>query len=234
MLKNLLFALAVFFFTGCIDDLKIEGNSREETEKRVTSPFSKIISEGDFEVTVENGDKFEIKIKAESNLLPYIETDIRGNSLHLFTQRFYTLKNNIPVSISVTMPGLSALTLAGSGFIKTGKFKTADFNIVLTGSGNIETYVEAVTLDATLAGSGNIVTSGVVEKAKVLLSGSGKLDGAKTAAKECVATISGSGNMWIDVIQKLEATIIGSGNLYYTGSPVIETKILGTGNVIKK
>ena len=228
-----LISMILLVTPGCLSDFFLEGNGINETEKRITSAFSKISSEGAFNVTVTQGDNFNVLVTAESNLLPYIETEVRGNTLHLFTKRIHSIKSNHAIEINIIMPGLTGVILSGSGIIKTGRFQSTDFNATLSGSGIIESNVEAVTLDATISGSGNLLISGTSEKAKLLLSGSGKISAGNMFLNECGATISGSGNIWVQVEKNLSATIIGSGNIYYSGEPAIETHIYGSGNVIR-
>lgn len=231
---KLIFALLLFSaLSGCKDNFTVEGDGKVETEKRITSTFSKILAEGDFEVTVTKGDELNILVSAESNLLPFIKTDIKGNLLHIFTQRLYKLEKHDPLKINITMPGLSGITQSGAGYIKTGKFENADFNVLISGPGNIETEISCVTFDATISGSGNLSVKGISDKSTILVSGSGKITGSELTTKYLTATISGSGNVWMNVLNSIDATILGSGNIYYSGSPTIATKIFGTGNVIK-
>jgi hypothetical protein len=51
-------------------------------------------------------------------------------------------------------------------------------------------------------------------------------------ADTAYATISGSGNIMVNVKKYLDATISGSGNIKYSGTPVVDTHISGSGSVI--
>jgi len=53
---------------------------------------------------------------------------------------------------------------------------------------------------------------------------------------ECVssnATISGSGNTYTSIIEKLTGNISGSGNIYVKGDPLIDVRVSGSGRVIR-
>lgn len=232
-----LFVIAIimlFSVTGCIDDFIIRGNGIEASEARLTHEFSKIKSEGSFEVHISPGSDYEVMIEAESNLIPYIETELRGNTLRIHTRGLHNLRNQLPMKIFITTPYVKAITQSGSGIITTGYFEAEHVDVILSGSGIIETAIEANSLDGILSGSGSIYISGEASNADFLVSGSGKLDAWDLSLRNCEATISGSGNMWIYARRFLRANISGSGNVFYSGSPAVETHVSGSGNVIRE
>ena len=57
--------------TGCIEDFTIRGNGIAATEGRITLDFTKVKSEGAFDVHITNGDEFEVVVNAESNIVSY-------------------------------------------------------------------------------------------------------------------------------------------------------------------
>jgi len=76
------FILALFVLSfgtsSCIDEMFIEGNGISRTETRDAEGFDEIASSGDFTVTVMPGDSYSVEVTAESNLLPYISTNVDG------------------------------------------------------------------------------------------------------------------------------------------------------------
>lgn len=223
--------LLVLFLPGCIEDITIKGNGMQRTEQRATFGFDKVASEGDFDVYIESGDEFSVTVTAESNLLPYIGTDVNGNTLRIHVNGFHVIDNQLPMEILITMPGLRGLTQSGSGKIITEAFSAQDFKVVLSGSGTVETETDAVTIQAAISGSGVINLSGEANNGDFTISGTGKISAAQLHLNHCKATISGSGNMWVWTDRTINATISGSGNIYYNGEPVIDKKISGSGNL---
>ncbi|RIH64681.1 DUF2807 domain-containing protein [Mariniphaga sediminis] len=234
-IKLLIFSTVTFFaVTGCVDDLIIRGNGIAATEGRITPDFEKVKSEGAFDVHITKGDEFEVVVNAESNLLQYIETHVKNNTLRIYTSGLHSLNNRLPMEVYVTTPYLEGITQSGSGTISTGYFTAEHFDAVISGSGTIETYVEAASVDAVISGSGALTISGEAEVADFLLSGSGEMDAWDLDLHDCDATISGSGDIWIQVSHYLKAAISGSGNVFYSGSPSIETHISGSGDIIRQ
>ncbi len=111
--------LIVLIATSCIDDLFVRGNGIPVNEARLVSDFSSISSEGDFEVYVQSGEGNEVLINAESNLLPYIQTDVKNNKLRIHVKGIHNLQNQIPIEVYVTVPFPKAIVQSGSGSITT-------------------------------------------------------------------------------------------------------------------
>lgn len=220
--------------TGCIEDFTIRGNGIEATEGRITPYFEKVKSEGSFDVHITNGDEHEIVITAESNILPYIETDVNGGTLRLHIRGLHHIKNHLPMKVFITTPYLEGIKQSGSGIVTTGYFSSDDMDIIVSGSGSIETAVDAISVDALVSGSGSIFLSGDAVDADYTVSGSGTIDAHDLMIRDCEARISGSGNVRTSVERYLSAVISGSGNVYYNGSPAIETHISGSGNLIRE
>ena len=143
------------------------------------------------------------------------------------------LKNRLPMEVYITTPHLHGVTQSGSGVITTDYFNTYKFNAIISGSGNIETAIDATDVDALISGSGNLLLSGNAVNANFLVSGSGEIDAYELDLRDCDVKISGSGNLWLNVQRFLIASISGSGSIYYYGNPNIETHISGSGQVIK-
>ncbi|SHJ64794.1 Putative auto-transporter adhesin, head GIN domain [Tangfeifania diversioriginum] len=235
---NQIIALAsiamLFFTTGCINELLVDGNGISATEARITPDFSKIKSEGEFDIHITHGNEFDILVEAESNLIQYIETDVSGNTLRIHTRGLRDLKNSLPMEIFITVPFIEEIKQSGSGTITTDFFEGNHFEFVISGSGSIETAIDANSVDGMISGSGALFVSGTAKSADFVISGSGQIDAWDMELQSCEATISGSGSMWLTVEQFLKAIISGSGSVYYSGTPEIETRISGSGNIFNE
>jgi hypothetical protein len=236
--------------SGCYDIWhRVEGNHNVETEFRFVSSFNRIINEGDFEVYIKQDSIYELRIEAESNLIPLIRTSVKGSALVIDTHD--NLKNHFPMKIYVTTPSIDELNLEGSGLISGQGLTTSEMEVNLSGSGSIDVGVTADKvmtsisgsgllqmsvstneLESTISGSGHMDLWGNANRGDFHISGSGTIQGYDLVQQECYASISGSGNMYIQVIEYLEVTISGSGSVYYQGNPQVVTHISGSGSVI--
>lgn len=228
-----LFALLIGT-SSCVDDIFLEGNGIVETEFRRASGFDAVSSSGDFDVTIVPGEKYSVEITAESNLLSYIETDVVGNTLKIRTRGMYSLRDHRTIEIYITTPVLNGVALSGSGIIKTGSFLSDDFRVTLSGSGDIDTQISSETLKANVSGSGSIFIEGDTFESEFVISGSGKIKSYDLEQSICQATISGSGDMYVNASEAIDAHISGSGRVYYINYPVVHTSISGSGGVVDK
>lgn len=226
-------AILLFATTGCMEDFNIRGNGISASEGRITSNFTKVKSSGSFDVHIMHGDDYEVIVRAEENILQYIETFVSGSTLRIEIRGIHNVRNKLPMEVFITTPYIEGITQSGSGIITTDYFETNEINFLISGSGEISTSIDANRVDANISGSGMLNLSGNSSSAVFRISGSGKMNAEDLTTIDCKATISGSGSVLVNVERSLEATISGSGNVLYSGNPSIETHISGSGKVVQ-
>jgi hypothetical protein len=219
--------------TGCFRDLRIEGNGDPVSETRLLTNFDKVYSSGSFLVNITQGEKYQVIVRAESNLLPYISTKVSRGDLDIDVKGIHSLDPSIPIEIDIVTPSLSAVEQSGSGEINTGSFQTVYFEIVESGSGKIRSSVDCGSIGVIISGSGSVAVDGEAPEADFTISGSGKISADKLILSNCKAVISGSGNMYLNISKTLNANISGSGFIYYLGSPQLNVSVSGSGKVVK-
>lgn len=220
--------------SSCLDEMFIEGNGISRTETRDAEGFNQISSSGDFTVTVMPGNFYSVEITSESNLLPYISTNVDGKTLKIRTTGIHSLRQTEPIEIFITTPVLNGLTLSGSGLIETGSFMSSDFDLSVSGSGDIKTIISSDKVNANISGSGTIYMEGDALNTNFVISGSGKIKSYNLLQDQCQAVISGSGDMYINASQFIDARISGSGRVYFVNHPIVHTSISGSGDVVDK
>lgn len=232
-IKQLLFfTMLLFAATSCFEDFTIRGNGIAASQGRTVSSFNKVKSAGDFEIHITKGDVSEVVINAEENLISYIETSVSGNTLLIDIPGWHNVKHRLPMKVYVTVPSLESVKQSGSGNITTGFFESEKFELFISGSGSITTAVNANSITAGISGSGWMKISGDANQSDLSISGSGNIDSYDLAVDNCVAHISGSGDVKVNAEKSIFAKISGSGSIYYLGNPEIETNISGSGKVI--
>src|SRR5574338_174418 len=100
-MKKLLIALiavSVVLDAGCHLP-GIRGNGRIKSEERPITAFSNVDASGAFEIEWANGSP-AVRITTDENLLPYIETDVSGDTLRLDTREHVWPTHGIKVFIS--------------------------------------------------------------------------------------------------------------------------------------
>ena len=229
--------------------LPIRGNGDVTTEQRSISEFDRVANEGAFDVYIIQDEEYSVTVEAESNLIGSIRTRMNGSTLEIDTRD--NLKPSQPMKLVIRTPHVNGIRLSGSGLIDLGHIVTTSCDIRLSGSGLIRGDIEAeeVSLDISgsgtseiglishhlethISGSGEMHFIGEVHTASFNISGSGTIKAYDLPLIECIAKISGSGDIYINVAELLDVTISGSGSVYYFGYPEIHSNISGSGRLV--
>lgn len=224
----------VILLSSCKEPLnfRISGNGNIVSESRNLSFFDEIESSGCFNVFITQDSVSEIIVEAEENLQPYIETKIAGNKLIIKTMRDKNLRNTRPINVYVRSEQIYQVTLSGSGYIKVNDFNSGYLTLDISGSGEIDATGTTTTINANISGSGDILLSGNAGNSDYKISGSGDIRSYNLNQNSCNVNISGSGNCFVFVNDKLDVKISGSGDVNYIGNPSVVANISGSGNVI--
>jgi hypothetical protein len=188
------------------------GSGVPATQSRDVSAFDSVELAGGNNVVIHVGGKQSVVVKADDNLLSHVTTKVRASTL-VIGNTPGSLTTSSPMSVFVTLPTLSELTLAGGG------------NIVVHG-------IKSESLTVTLSGSGNLTGSGNAGSLRVTLSGAGNAWFTQLVADNVNAVLSGSGNIFVTANKSLDATVPGSGTINYAGDPQQVTKsVTGSGAI---
>jgi hypothetical protein len=218
--------------TGCMDEIVLDGNGDLRSEIRPVNYFNEVTNSGSFIIEISQGENYEVTVEAESNLLPYINTDASHGKLSVDVKGIHRLNNNLPMKVSIVTPQLTRLVQSGSGKIVTDFYSVPEFKILVSGSGQIVSSVDADDINVNISGSGLVTLEGGADRADIKISGSGQFDGYDLRLTDCETAISGSGRIYVNVFRSLVASISGSGSVFYIGTPVLYTSISGSGRVI--
>jgi len=225
-------AAALLTFSSC---KKVVGEGPLQTETRNISDFSGVSASIGGKINYKINPVYKVEITAQRNILDVIETSKINGYLLVKVRNGVRIKANEEITVNISAPTADYLHLSGSGDLAvTGNITAANLDMGISGTGNI--IVPAVTvadkINAVISGSGNIsVFAGTARNEDLRISGSGKLFLDGVAAEKATTTISGSGDMQVNLSQTLDATISGSGSVYYRGHPLISTNISGSGKV---
>ncbi|MFG6469215.1 head GIN domain-containing protein [Roseateles sp. BYS87W] len=215
---------------------RVEGNGDITAEARDLRGFDAVSMAGGFQVVVRQGAATKVEVKADRNLLPYLETRVvegsNGRTLQIEPRKGVQFRTGTTPVITLEMPSLRAVAVAGSGSIRVESMKTGRVDAAIAGSGDIRfTQLEAERLAMKISGSGDIVASGRATTAAVTIAGSGDVKAAELRADEVKVNIAGSGDAQVHATQRLSVSIAGSGDVRYAGDPEINSSITGGGKV---
>ncbi len=139
------------------------------------------------------------------------------------------------VGVYITMRDIESIELSGSGsVVGENKISGNDLSLAISGSGDMQLSVATDNISMKVSGSGDIRLEGSSDSAKTRISGSGKVKAEDLKVKTMQASISGSGNCYVNVSEEIKASISGSGDIYYSGNPNrVDSHSSGSGKVRK-
>ncbi len=233
MISRLSLAMALLLGAGAaFAQERITGNGDVKKEVRDVTGFSGIAIGGSGHVYLVQGNTESVQIEAESNLLPYIVSDVEDHNLSIHYKKGYNLKTNKPINIYVTVKNIDYIGASGGVSVAaTEGIKTDRLKIDASGSLRLNMKLEAKSLDAQFSGSVEARITGTLEEARYDISGSANVSapGLQTASADII--ISGSGDLDLAVAKDLDVSISGSGKVHYKGSPTITKHISGSGRI---
>nr|WP_298993797.1 head GIN domain-containing protein [uncultured Polaribacter sp.] len=242
MIKKITFGLFVLFISTTVNaqwwgnGKRIKGNGNIVTVKRTTSDYDGIGVGGSFDVKLVKGKEGNITIEGEENIIPYIETEVKGNTLEIKYKKNTNISTTRKLTVTVTYSELDKVSLGGSGNITNeGVLKSDDLKVSLGGSGNITLALDVDEVKSSIGGSGNIKLNGKSNQLNCSIAGSGSIKAYDLTTETLNATIAGSGSIRTTVNTKIKAKVVGSGNIYYKGNPkYVDSKSVGSGDIIDR
>ncbi|MBE0643434.1 MAG: DUF2807 domain-containing protein [Bacteroidetes bacterium] len=206
-------------------------------------------------LTIQLGDKSELLIEADDNLIKHFVTKVDDGILTIKTEDGISMRLRSGVKFTLTVPSLSSVRSSSSGDIIAPVLTAERFEAECSSSGDIRIKgIKAARIELSASSSGDFLVGGVkadaVEvslsssgdcrirdgKAKRLeasLSSSGDFDASDVEVGEATVRCSSSGDARVWVTGRLRASSSSSGDVLYRGDPKVEARESSSGDVRK-
>jgi hypothetical protein len=233
----------------------VRGSGQIAEEERPVSGITGVELATFGNLTIEVGEKEELRIEAEENLIPYFETEVRDGTLLIKQRQNVRIRADRPVNFYLTVEELESIGISGSGDVlapdleaehfsirmtgsgdmRTGDLEAGRVTVRLTGSGNLEMgNVEADSLEVRISGSGDAVVDDLTaDTLEVDMTGSGGLDVAGGEVEVQEIRLTGSGDYQARRLESAEADVelTGSGGATINVEEHLNARISGSGDV---
>ena len=238
----------------------VRGSGNVVTETRAVRDFTGVELASFGNLHIEFGEKEELRIEAEKNIVQYIETQYDGAMLKIKSRPGFWLRPTKPVNFYLTVTQLDtivlsgsgnvdapdleapdlevgriALTIGGSGNIIVGDLDAAKIAVKISGSGDITAgKCDATTQEIRVGGSGSVDLAGInAEALEVRIPGSGKVTVDEGKVETQVVNIGGSGKYRAKSVEsdRADVTISGSGTATVSVTESLDACISGSGDI---
>ncbi len=230
--------ICLVFAAGCqfwFEQINVHATGDVITEERAIGDFTRVNASGIGELDITQGDTNALTIEADEAIMPYLTSEMHGDTLELGIEDNKTLSTTgtVVIRYHLTVTDIDAITLSGMMALTTGPLTTDHMELILSGSGNLEIEtLTASSLDVTLSGMGNVTVSGEAAELTVSISGAGNLTAGELRSQTAQASISGLGGATLWVTDALNIHISGSGSVEYYGHPEVTQQITGLGRAV--
>jgi len=207
----LVLTLSACTFTVSYD----EGSGVIVNETRQVSGFDEVAFSGIGTLTIVMGDEELLEIEAEDNIMPRIETVVRGNRLEISfdsDQWENLIRPTEPIRYFLTVKSLTEVNLSGLGDVRIEDIETDRLVLVLSGAGKIKVSGEATDL-------------------VINVTGAGSYEGGDLRCESSSVNLSGAGSATVWSTEFLDVNISGLGTVRYYGDPEIRQTVSGLGNL---
>lgn len=210
------------------------GSGTMKTETRQVSDFHAIEVSYPAEVFISQGSSESLKIEAEDNILPGLQTRVRNNTLEIFYKRDKdkVVRPTKAVKITIVVKDLDAVDFESAGKLNLDGIQSDSLNVSVSGAGDLKLNdVTIRDLAMNLSGAGSMTAMGTADNLSLNISGFGSYDGKDLRSKNANVNLSGAGSAAVRATDTLDAAISGAGSIDYYGSPDVTKQVSGVGGV---
>lgn len=210
----ILFLLPALAHADCDKD-HVKGNGTIKSESRDLGSFNKIATGGSIDIVIEQGSTEGAEISTDENLMQYIITEVKGNTLSIHFKENTSISPT-KLTVKIKCKELTAISAGGSGDVKTdGVLKADKLQISQGGSGDFKLNLNVSKLEISKAGSGDFKLEGKIAELELSSAGSGNLDASKTTVGDAEISMAGSGDVVLPKGTKPKVSSVGSGDVHY-------------------
>jgi hypothetical protein len=224
---------------GCVVVLNdssdyVKGNGTTVTETRDIASATGLRIENrhrvDMDVEVKVGGAPSLVIEGDNNLVPLVHTEVRGETLRVWTEE--RLDSRKPIHVRYTVQRLDNLESSGSVRTEVQGLAGGPLTVSHTGSGYLELRGRVEQLDLRHAGSGQLYADGLESKSAVVeMVGSGRVNIGSVRGNALRVTSSGSGSFYArGIVHALEVQVQGSGSAQLNDLRADEANITSNGS----
>lgn len=209
----------------------VRGNGKIVTQPRTAAGFTGVGLALNAQVEVRIGATEGVTVEADENLLPHIETVVKGKTLEIRTKHDRVHLDSKSIKVVVQARQIDHLHVGGSGNITADALRAPKLAFEVGGSGNISVkHAEAERVAVAIGGSGSTnLAGGKAGKLAVSIGGSGDVAAGKLQADDVEVSIAGSGDATVWARSNLKLAVAGSGDVQYYGEPTVKQSVAGSG-----
>jgi putative autotransporter adhesin-like protein len=230
--------LAASAATGACGQMHKESAGPTISRNYPVGNFQQIEVAGPYEVAVRTGGNPSVSAEGPQKLLDRTVVVVQGDKLVIHPQEHhgwfnFSWNSHGRTHFTVTVPALSAATMAGSGDIQVDHVQGDRFDGSVAGSGGLRVdTVNVGALKLEIGGSGTAKAgAGKAQTADYSIGGSGDIEAGAVQTLQAKVSIAGSGSVKANATGTADVSIMGSGDVDIKGGAKCSVSKAGSGDV---
>ena len=185
-------------------------------------------------ITYSNNEQ-KVVVEANSNLHPYVMTEVVGGKLKIHMQKNVKLGKNSTIKVHVTMPEIVLLEVSGASEVTfTNQIVTNHLDIEASGASKISGSLNAASVNLELSGASEVNFQGASSLATFSMSGASTFDSFSFHVNDLNADLSGASVVFVTVNNHLNLVASGASEFHYSGDCSIgELSLTGSSTLHK-
>ena len=224
-MKKLLTILAIMLTPALI----VAQSQVIKEDIEIVDDFHTIHLNAPYTIYLKQSNETKIEVRALKEIMDISEFKISDGTLSINIKRdeknksiweqIDDIKIAPKLDVFISMRNINALNVNGNGkLITENSISSKELTLTNSGSGALEADIKGEILTVANSGSGLVKVSGYADSAEISLSGYGKIEAYKLDLKTANASLTGSGDMEINVKDQLDAKVYGGGKILFKGN----------------
>ena len=219
---------------GCSHD---EDGGPTVTRNYQVANFQQVEAAGAFDVDIRTGAHPGVSAQGSQKLLENTVVEVEGNKLLIRPKEqggfHFGWSHRGKAHFTVTVPQLTAATLAGAGDLNIDSVSGDSFEATMAGAGHLTIgSVNLKSLKVSTAGAGDAkIASGQAEAAEYAAVGAGDVDASGVTTRQLKANVAGAGSLKAHATGAADLTMMGAGDITVTGGAKCNITKRGPGDV---
>ena len=214
---------------------RVVGNGEVTEENRPVADFDELTFCCNLRVELMQGPTTKVRVEAESNLLPYVKTEVSGNRLRIGFRDNVHFRSREPIVVYVTAPTVTYISGEAAGRLEMRSAFTGERLELEAGSAaRISAEFSGAELRLRADSGGRIEVKGSGRTVDATASSGGSVSAHDYLAERGDADASSGGGVEISVSESLEADASSGGRVSYRGQATNVNAHTGSGGSVRK
>jgi len=212
----------------------VNGSGRVRSESREARNFRAVEAYGGIQLILVQGDAEGVRIDAEDNLLPLLESRVEGGVLRVGPRRGVVLAPRRLIRYTIRLRALDSLDLSGAVMALAKRLRTSgDLRLDVSGSSSLLVGSARVggTLTADISGASSADIAGSAPRQRVILSGSSVYKAAHLTTRDTTLSASGASDARVRALRDLDVDASGASEVRYSGEARLKQRTSGASTV---